>query len=67
MIFSLFVLGSVAFTKEKEYPIKLKQGQVYNILDVINQSNAPHLQVVQAQKDLGEALKPFIDSTGRLK
>lgn len=56
-----------SFTKEKTYSMKFNQGEIITIMKVINESNAPHLQVKQAQEIMSRELSQYVDSTGKLK
>lgn len=57
----------LAFQSEKQYSMKFTQPEILLLINVVDQSNAPHTQVKQVQELFNRELKQHIDSTGRLK
>lgn len=57
----------LAFQSEKQYAMKFTQPEIMLLINVVDQSNAPHTQVKQVQELFNRELKQHIDSTGRLK
>lgn len=66
LIFIIAILF-LCFTSDKQYAMKFTQPEIIKIYNVVEQSNAPHNDVREVQGLFNRELKPYIDSTGRLK
>jgi hypothetical protein len=62
VIIALLVLSLLAFGYEKKYSLSLTEPEVNALLNVVDQSNAPHSQVKAVQEILLGQLRPQVDS-----
>jgi hypothetical protein len=66
LITAILSLGVYAVT-DKLFTVKGEGEDWNNVLFVISQSNAPHLQVIAAHEFIAVQLKSQVDSTGKPK
>ncbi len=69
--FLFYLLCAIVFlyswTHEKKYSMQFNQGEIITIMNVLDKSNAPHLEVKAAQEIMSRELRQYIDSTGKFK
>lgn len=66
-IILLFLLSAFAFQTEKKLKVELSQEQWQAVLQIIDQSNAPHGDVKVVSKWLTDQLIPQVQDTTKKK